>query len=73
MHLLDPRTKLALMVGMGLLIYSAQLPALTVLLALVLLLSRASGLSYTRLVQGLRPVLVFFSVISTYQLFDYHV
>lgn len=63
MHLLDPRTKLALMVGMSLLIYSAQLPALTVLLALVLLLSRASGLPYTRLVQGLRPVLVFFGVI----------
>ncbi|MCD4840577.1 MAG: energy-coupling factor transporter transmembrane protein EcfT [Methanosarcinales archaeon] len=70
MHLLDPRTKLALMVGMSLLIYSAQPPALAVLLALVLLLSRASGLPYTRLVQGLRPVLVFFGVIFlTYLLF----
>lgn len=63
MHLLDPRTKLALMVGMSLLIYSVQPPALAVLLVLVLLLSRTSGMTFNRLVQGLRPVLVFFGVI----------
>lgn len=63
MHLLDPRTKLALMVGMSLLIYSVQLPALAVLLVLVLLLSRTSGMTFNRLVQGLRPMLVFFVVI----------
>lgn len=62
-HLLDPRTKLVLMVGMSLLIYTARPPALCVLLGLLLLLSRACGLPYTRLVQGLRPVLVFFGLI----------
>ncbi|MCL7412347.1 MAG: energy-coupling factor transporter transmembrane protein EcfT [ANME-2 cluster archaeon] len=63
LHLLDPRTKLVLMVGMSLLIYAARPPALFVLLGLVVLLSRVSGLPYTRLVQGLRPVLVFFGLI----------
>ncbi|MDF1532460.1 MAG: energy-coupling factor transporter transmembrane component T [ANME-2 cluster archaeon] len=63
LHLLDPRTKLVLMVGMSLLIYAARPPALIVLLGLVLLLSRACGLPYARLVQGLRPVLVFFGLI----------
>ena len=63
MHLLDPRTKLALMVGMSLLIYSVRPPALAVLLVLVLLLSRISGMTFNRLVQGIRPVLVFFVVI----------
>ena len=63
MHLLDPRTKLVLMVGVSLLIYSTQPPGLGVLLGLVLLLSRACGLSYTRLAQGLRPLLVFFVII----------
>ncbi|MDF1558274.1 MAG: energy-coupling factor transporter transmembrane protein EcfT [ANME-2 cluster archaeon] len=63
MHLMDPRTKLALMVGMSLLVYSARPPALAVLLVLVMLLSRTSGMTFNRLVQGLRPVLIFFGVI----------
>ena len=63
LHLLDPRTKLALMFGVSLLIYSVRPLGLGVLLGLVLLLSRTCGLPYTRLVQGLRPVLVFFGVI----------
>jgi len=63
MHLLDPRTKLALMVGMSLLIYSVQPPALAILLVLVLLLSRTSGMTFNRLVHGLKPVLIFFGVI----------
>jgi len=62
-HLLDPRTKLVLMVGMSLLIYAARPSALAVLVVLVLLLSRTSGMSFKRLIQGLRPVLVFFGII----------
>ncbi|MCL7416092.1 MAG: energy-coupling factor transporter transmembrane protein EcfT [ANME-2 cluster archaeon] len=63
MHLLDPRTKLVLMAGMSLLIYSARPPALAILLGLVLIVSRTSGMTVNRLVQGVRPVLIFFGVI----------
>jgi energy-coupling factor transport system permease protein len=62
-HRLDPRTKLVLMVGMSLLIYAAHPKALGILLGFVLLLSHLSGMPLKRLVECLRPVLLFFGII----------
>jgi energy-coupling factor transport system permease protein len=62
-HQLDPRTKLVLMLGMGLAIYGASPPALLFLLVFVLLLSPASGMPVKRLLGSLRPVLLFFGII----------
>ena len=62
-HLLDPRTKLVLMLGMSLVIYGASPAALLFLLVFVLLLSPASGMPVKRLLGSLRPVLLFFGII----------
>lgn len=63
LHLLDPRTKIAMMIGLSILVYSVEIPSLAILSGIVLLMAAVCGLPIKRLAADLRPVSIFFAVI----------
>ena len=63
LHKIDPRTKLLLTAGTGILVYLAGPPGLGLLSIAAFLLIRVAGIPASSLVKGLRPMAVFFALI----------
>ena len=63
LHRIDPRTKLLLTAGTGILVYLAGPPGLGLLSIAAFLLIRVAGIPASSLVKGLRPMAVFFALI----------
>ena len=63
LHRIDPRTKLLLTAGTGILVYMAGPPGLGMLSIALLVLIRVAGIPTSSLVKGLRPMAVFFALI----------
>lgn len=62
-HVLDPRAKLLMIAVTGILVYLSEPPELVMLSFIVLLLADVADIPIFKLLEGLRPMLLFFAAI----------